>query len=353
MYPLSEVLLLLTCATIASCDDFDEIAAWGRHHLERLRRFSPFPFGIPSERWLRTLVNRVDPILFGCCFEDWIRALWPGRHDLIAIDGKTSRRTHDKGKSLKALHTLTADATHARLALAQLSVPEKTKEITAIPELLDHLAGTGQLEGALVTIDAMGCQVEIADRMVAHKADVLLALKGNQVTLEREVEDDFRTAPADELVTKSTLEKGHGRIEARTDTASAVVDGIKSDRSYPGQPNFTPIKTIVRVVHRTELKDRCTFDERLYISSAPLEIERLAQGVRGHWGVESRHWLLDLEFKDDRSRYRSGHGAKNMATVRRFALGLVRANNSRGSVKTRRKTASWDPEFLIKLLQIK
>jgi predicted transposase YbfD/YdcC len=352
MYPLSEVLLLLTCATIASCDDFDEIAAWGRHHLERLRRFSPFPFGIPSERWLRTLVNRVDPILFGCCFEDWIRALWPGRHDLIAIDGKTSRRTHDKGKSLKALHTLTAYATHARLALAQLSVPEKTNEITAIPELLDHLAGTGQLEGALVTIDAMGCQVEIADRIVAHKADFLLALKGNQLTLEREVEDYFRTAPADELVTKSTLEKGHGRIEARTDTASAVVDGIKSDRSYPGQPNFTPIKTIVRVVHRTELKDRCTFDERLYISSAPLEIERLAQGVRGHWGVESRHWLLDLEFKDDRSRYRSGHGAKNMATVRRFALGLVRANNSRGSVKTRRKTASWDPEFLIKLLQI-
>ena len=173
------------------------------------------------------------------------------------------------------------------------------------------------------------------------------------MTLEREVEDDFRTAPADELVTTSTLEKGHGRMEARTDTASAVVDGIKSDRSDPGQPNFTHIKTIVRVVNRTELKDRCTFDERLYISSAPLEIERLAQGVRGPWGVESRHWLLDGEFKDDRSRDRSGHGAKNMATVRRFALGLVRANNSRGSVKTRRKTASWDPEFLIKLLQIK
>jgi len=240
---------------------------------------------------------------------------------------------------------------NARLALAQLSVPEKTNEITAIPELLDHLAGTGHLEGALVTIDAMGCQVEIADRIVAHKADFLLALKGNQLTLEREVEDYFRTALADELVTN--LEKGHGRIEARTYTASAVVDWIKSDRSYPGQPNFNHIKTIVRVVNRTELKDRCTFDERLYISSAPLDIERLAQGVRGHWGVESMHWLLDVEFKDDLSRYRSGHGAKNMATVRRFALGLVRANNSRGSVKTRRKTASWDPEFLIKLLQIK
>jgi hypothetical protein len=177
MYPLSEVLLLLTCATIASCDDFDEIAAWGRHHLEFLRRFALFHFGIPCERWLRTLVNRVDPILFGRCFEDWIKALWPGRHDLIAIDGKTARRTHDKAKGLKALHTLSAYATNARLTLAQLSVPEKTNEITAIPELLDHLAETGQLAGALVTIDAMGCQVAIADKIVAHKADFLLALK--------------------------------------------------------------------------------------------------------------------------------------------------------------------------------
>src|SRR3954468_24945089 len=226
MYPLSEVLLLLTCATIASCDDFDDIAAWGRHHLELLRRFSPFHFGIPSERWLRTLVNRVDPILFGRCFEDWIRALWPGRHDLIAIDGKTSRRTHDKGKSLKALHTLTAYATHARLALAQLSVPEKTNEITAIPELLDHLAGTGQLEGALGTIDAMGCQVEIADKIVAHKADYLLALKGHHPPPEADVVDSCRTAPAAELVSNTTVEKGHGRIETRTYTASKSVEWI-------------------------------------------------------------------------------------------------------------------------------
>jgi hypothetical protein len=138
MYPPSEVLLLLTCATIASCDDFDEIALWGEHHLDSLRRFAPFHFDIPCERWLRTLVNRVEPILFGRCFENWIRALWPDRHDLIAIDGKTSRRTHDKGKGLKALHTLSAYATNARLTLAQLSVPEKTNEITAIPELLDQ-----------------------------------------------------------------------------------------------------------------------------------------------------------------------------------------------------------------------
>ncbi len=353
MYPLSEVLLLLTCATIASCDDFDEIAAWGKHHLEVLRRFAPFHFGIPCERWLRTLVNRVDPVMFGRCFEGWIKALWPGRHDLIAIDGKTSRRTHDKGKGLKALHTLSAYATNARLTLAQLSVPEKTNEITAIPELLDHLAETRQLDGALVTIDAMGCQVEIADKIVAHKADFLLALKGNQLTLETEVEDYFRTAPDGEIVRKTTVEKGHGRIETRIFTASKAVDWIKSDKSYPGQPRFNHIKTILKVVNQTEFKDHCTQDDRLYISSTTLDIDRLAHGARGHWGVESMHWLLDVTFGDDRSRYRTGSGAKNMAVVRRFALGLVRANKDKGSVKTRRKSASWDPNFLLTILQIK
>jgi predicted transposase YbfD/YdcC len=353
MYPLSEVLLLLTCATIASCDDFDEIAAWGTHHLDVLREFAPFHFGIPCERWLRTLVNRVDPILFGRCFEDWIKALWPDRHDLIAIDGKTARRTHDKGKGLKALHTLSAYATNARLTLAQLSVPEKTNEITAIPELLDHLAETGQLEGALVTIDAMGCQVAIADRIVTHKADFLLALKGNQLTLETEVEDYFRTAPESELVRKTTVEKGHGRIETRIFTASKTVDWITSSRAYPGQPRFQHIRSILKVVNRTEFKDRCTTDTRLYISSAPLDIERLAHGSRAHWGVESMHWLLDTAFKDDLSRYRTGFGAKNMAVIRRFSLGLIRADKSKGSVKTKRKSASWDPAFLRTLLQIK
>src|ERR1019366_2000040 len=157
----------------------------------------------------------------------------------IASDGKTARRTHDHRKGLKALHTLSAYATTAKLTLAQLSVPEKTNEITAIPELLDQLAEHGQLEGALVTIDAMGCQVDIADKIVAHKADYLLALKGNQPTLEADVVDYFRTAPAAELVTKTTVEKAHGRIETRNYTASKAVDWIVSDRSYPGQPRFT------------------------------------------------------------------------------------------------------------------
>jgi predicted transposase YbfD/YdcC len=352
MYPLKEVLLLVTCATIASCDDFDEIADWGEHNLDFLRRFSDYHHGIPCERWLRHLFNRVDPTLFALCFENWVAAQWPGRHEFIAIDGKTARRTHDRRKGLKALHTLSAYATVARLTLAQLSVPEKTNEITAIPDLLDHLAETKQLQGALVTIDAMGCQVDIAEKIIAHKADYLLALKGNQPNLETEVADYFHSAPNTEVVTKTTVEKGHGRIETRTYTASSKVDWITSERSYPGQPRFTGIKTLVKVVSRVEHADRSTFDTRYFICSATNDIDRIAQATRGHWAVESMHWLLDVEFGDDLSRYRAGHGAKNMAVLRRFALDLVRANNAKGSVKTRRKRASWNPAFLLEILQI-
>jgi predicted transposase YbfD/YdcC len=353
VYPLAEVFLLLTCATIASCDDFADIVAWGVHHLDFLRRFSAFHFGIPCVRWLRALVNRIDPVLFGRCFENWIAALWPDRHDLIAIDGKTSRRTHDTRKGLKALHTLSAYANNARLVLGQLGVPEKTNEIRAIPTLLDHLAETNQLKGALVTIEAIGCQIAIAEKIIEHQADSLLALKGNQPTLETEVADYFSSAPAEELVCKTTVEKGHGRIETRTYTASSKVDWIVSHRRYSGEQRLTTIKTILKVDLRTEYPGRSTFDTRLYISSAALDIERLANGVRGHWGVESMHWLLDVEFKDDLSRYRSGHGAKNMAIVRRFALGLVRANKSARSVKTRRKSAGWNPNYLLELLQLR
>lgn len=353
LFPLREVLLLVVCGTICTCDDFDDIVAWGETHLEFLRRFAPYHHGIPCERWLRILLNRIDPILFKDCFEDWVAAMWPERPDFIAIDGKTARRTHDRRKGAKALHTLSAYATTARLVLAQRSVPEKTNEITAIPELLDDLSERGQLKGALVSIDAMGCQVDIAEKIVVHGADYVLALKGNQSTLEADVTEYFRTAPQNEVVTKTTVEKGHGRIETRTYTGSANVDWIGSARSYPGKPRFTNIATLLMVQDRIEYADRTTLDTRFYISSAALDIERLASGVRGHWGIESMHWILDVEFADDLSRYRSGFGAKNMAVVRRFALGLVRASKTKGSVKTRRKKAGWNPEFLSQILQLK
>jgi predicted transposase YbfD/YdcC len=351
-YPLKEVLLLVTCATIASCDDFEAIVSWGEHHLAFLRRFSDFHHGVPCARWLRDLMNRIDPALFARCFEAFVASMWPNKHDFIAIDGKTARRTHDKSKGLKALHTLSAYATNARLTLAQLSVPEKTNEITAIPDLLDTLAEAGQLAGAVVTIDAMGCQVDIAQKILDHDAHYVLALKGNQPTLEANVVDYFKTAPPAEIVSITTVEKGHGRIETRRYVASTKVDWIASDRRYPGEPRFPGVATLIQVHSTTEQAGKTTRETRTYISSASLNIDRIAAAIRGHWGVESMHWILDVQFKDDLSRYRQGHGANNMAVVRRFALDLIRALKAKGSVKTRRLIATWSPEFLLKVLSI-
>jgi len=362
VYPISEVLLLIVCGTICSCDDFDDIVLWGEQHLDFLRTFSEFHFGIPCARWLRILLNRIDPDLFARCFESWIAALWPGRHDLIAIDGKTARRTHNRAKGIKALHTLSAYASTARLVLAQTSVPEKANEITAIPDLLDQLARANQLEGAIVTIDAMGCQVEIAGKILDLKADYILPVKGNQPTLANDIAAYFKTAPAAELITTSTLEKGHGRIERRTYTASKNIDWIQSDRSYPGQPRFRGVQTIIKVEDQTELADKCTYDTRFYIASIPLDIERIAKAIRGHWDVESLHWSLDVTFHEDLSRYRARSGAKNMAVVRRFAFNLVKQvtrktgkrpnSKATASLKSKRKIASWNPAFLLEVLNV-
>lgn len=351
-YPLDEMLLLVTCATICSCDDFEDIAEWGETHLDFLREFSEYHFGIPCARWLRDLLNRIDPAIFAKCLDDWTASFWPGKPDNIAIDGKTARRTHDRGKGRKALHTLSAYATNARLVLAQTSVPEKANEITAIPDLLEQLAEAGQLKGSLVTIDAMGCQYEIADKIVGHGADYILTVKGNQPTLEADIISYFDTAPAEECVTTTTVEKGHGRLETRTYIASQTVDWLTSPGTDAARPKFASVKTILRVLSEVECKGTVTTEHRHYISSATPPIDRLAEATRGHWTVENQvHWVLDVEFKDDLARYRVPHGAKNMAAVRRFALNLIRRHPSKGSIKIKRKRAGWNPAFLREVLQ--
>ena len=231
-------------------------------------------------------------------------------------------------------------------------MPEKTNEITAIPDLLDTLAEAGQLAGAVVTNAAMGCQVGIAQAIINHGADYVLSLKGNQPTLEADVLNYFRTAPADEIVSTTTLEKGHGRIEIRKYRASAKVDWITSNRRYPGEPRFPSIKTLVEVQRTTEHAGQIRRETSIYISSLALGIDRIATAIRGHWGVEAMHWILDVQFKDDLSRYRQGHGARNMAVVRRFALDLVRAANIKGSVKKRRFIATLKPQALLQILNL-
>jgi predicted transposase YbfD/YdcC len=346
-FPLREVLFLVVCGTIASGDDYDDIVDWGEAHLSFLRRFSEFYYGIPCADWLRTIMNRIDPDLFAACFSSWVAECWPDRPDLVAIDGKTSRRSHDRKNGRKALHLVSAFATTSRLVLGQEAVDEKSNEITAIPALLKRI----DLHGALVSIDAMGCNPDIAQNILDAKADYLLAVKDNQPTLHADVRSYFDTAPAGAVERSKTVGKGHGRLEIRTHTVSHSVDWIASDRSYPGAPRFPNISTIAMVESRIERGDKIERERRTYISSRALSADAFADAVRSHWAIENNlHWTLDVTFLEDQSRLRAGYGARNMAIVRHFALNLVRQAADKRSIKRRRKRAAWDPDYLLQIL---
>jgi predicted transposase YbfD/YdcC len=350
-HPLPEVLLLMVCGTIADCDDYEGIAEWGNAHLAFLRRFLPYHHGVPGARWLNILMNRIDPGLFSAAFTAWVRETWPDRLDLVAIDGKTSRRSHDRSADRAPLHLVSAFATTSRLVLGQEAVADNANEITTIPLLIERLAANNGLKGALVSIDAIATNPTIAGAIRNAEADYLLAVKANQPTLRAEVESFFAHAPATGLQTTLDVDKGHGRIEQRTVTVAHEVAWLNGDRRFPGELRLPDIATIVRVASRAELKDRSRFETRYYVSSATLSATRAAEAVRTHWAIEnSLHWVLDVTFCDDQSRLRTGHGARNMAVVRHFAINLVRTLNDKRSVRLRRKCATWNPDYLAQIL---
>jgi predicted transposase YbfD/YdcC len=347
-YPLREVLFLVVCGTIANSDDYDDIVDWGEAHLEFLRRFSDFHHGIPCVDWLRTLLNRVDADLFSACFCSWVEECWPKHADLVAIDGKTSRRSHDRKAGRLPLHLVSAFATNSHLILGQEAVEEKSNEIIAIPALLERL----DLKGALVSIDAIGCNPTIAGAVVEAGADYLLAVKDNQLTLHAEIESYFATAPAKEIASAQTLDKGHGRLEIRNHKVSRTVDWVGSDRAFPGAKRFRNLAAIAVVETTTERGDKISTERRSYISSRPLSAEDFAQAVRSHWAIEnSLHWVLDVTFREDLCRLRTAHGARNMAVVRHFALNILRQAKDKRAIKRRRKAASWNHEYLLEMLQ--
>ena len=350
-HPLPEVLLLVVCASIASCDDFDDIAAWGETHLAFLRRFLPYHHGVPGARWLNILLNRLDPELFSDCFMAWARELRRDVPDLIAIDGKTSRRSHDRSAGKAALHLLSAFATREKLVLGQEAVAETSNEITAIPALLDRLAASGQLAGALVTIDAIASNPDIAKAITDHQADYLLAVKANQPSLHAEIQRFFADAPAANVDVHRDIDKGHGRIEERICRVSRQVDWLSGERRFPGEYRFERLAAIAMVEARVETRTKGWSERRYYITSRPLSAEAMAEAVRAHWRIENAlHWVLDVTFREDLARVRKGHGAKNMAVVRHFAINIVRNANDKRSLKTRRKLAGWSPDYLARLL---
>ena len=350
-HPLSEVLFLVVCGTICDCDDYDGIADWGETHLSFLRRYMPYHHGVPGGRWLTILMNRIDPALFSSCFTSWVRETWPDTPELVAIDGKTSRRSHDRNCGKAALHLVSAFATTSRLVLGQEAVADKSNEITAIPSLLERLGENDGLKGALVSIDAIATNATIATAIRNVGADYLLAVKGNQPTMRDDIERYFNDAPVESLATFTDIDKGHGRIDERTVTVSRETDWLSGARRFPGEMRLPAVKTIIRVRSHTLLKDRTRFETRYYISSAGLTAKQASNAVRGHWLIENAlHWTLDVVFNEDQSRLRKGHGANNMAIVRHFAFNLIRAVNDKRPLKRRRKMAAWSTDYLAEIL---
>ncbi len=346
IYPLREILFLVLSATLSGMEDFVEIRLWGQQRLDFLRRFLPFERGIPAHDTLNDVINAIDEELFKSCFASWVETLREQEPDIIAIDGKTSRRSHDRGRD--PLHMVSAWATRQRLVLGQEAIEHKSNEIVAIPRLLERL----ELKGALVTIDAMGTQSEIAEKIVAKGGDYLLALKANRPATYRDVVRFFAEPPADQLSEPfETVEKDHGRLESRRHVVCHEVDWLFSDRRYPDEPRFPHLAMIAMVETQVERQGRLEQERRYYLSSAKLDAKSFAAAVRAHWGIENRlHWVLDVVFHDDLARLRTGSGPQNMAVVKHMAMNLVRAQDDKHSLKVRRKLANLNPDYLQKLL---
>jgi len=354
LFPLPEVLLVVLCGTLAGAEDFVEIRRWGQVHQEFLRRLLPFKAGVPSHDTLNDVINAIDGALFAQCFTAWVEGLRePAKAsattpEIVAIDGKTSRRTHDRSKDRGPLHMVSAWASSQRLVLGQQACEAKSNEITAIPLLLERLA----LTGALVTIDAMGTQTKIAQAILDRGGDYLLALKDNQASLHDEIKRYLDDPVAKIHSQFETIDGDHGRIEVRRHLVSHDVDWLMTNRRFPGEPRFPGLRAIAVVEAEVERNGSTSLERRYYLSSLPLDAKLLAHGVRCHWHVENRlHWVLDVVFHEDLSRLRSGAGPQNMATVRHMAMNLLRGPKDKHSLKVRRKSAAWDTAYLEALLR--
>ena len=353
LFPLPEVLLLVLCGTLAGAEDFVEIRRWGQMHQAFLRRLLPFKAGIPSHDTLNDVINAIDGALFAQCFTAWVETLRdptpaPDAPEIVAIDGKSSRRTHDRSRDRGPLHMVSAWASRQRLVLGQQACAAKSNEITAIPLLLERLA----LAGALVTIDAMGTQTRIAQAILDRGGDYLLAVKDNQPSLHDEIRRYLDDPEAAIHSRCETTDGDHGRVELRRHRVSHDVDWLTTARRFPGEPRFPGLRAIAVVEAEVERNGATSRERRHYLSSLPLDARLFAAAVRCHWHVENRlHWVLDVVFHEDLSRLRSGAGPQNMATVRHMAMNLLRGPKDKHSLKVRRKSAAWDTAYLEALIR--
>ena len=345
-YPLDEILLLCLLAVVAGADCIVEIARFGQKKHDLLRRFRPFANGTPSHDQLGDILTSLDAQAFQRCFVAWVASLTGVEPDVIAIDGKTLRRSSQKKGGSAPIHMVSAFAARQRLVLGQVKVAEKSNEITAIPKLLAMM----DIENAIVTIDAMGCQRDIAQAIIDKKADYILALKGNQSTLRDDV-DLFVTEQRakgfkDAIVSRDTIVDGdHGRIETRTTTVIHQV-GWLDDHRWPG------LKSIVVIDSRREIAGKIQTETRLYITSLVLLAHVVGPLVRHHWAIENGlHWVMDMVFRDDECRVRTDHAPANFATIKHMALNLTRIAPGKDSLRVKRKVAAWDDDFLADVIR--
>jgi len=346
IYPLPEVLLLCLLAVLAGAETFVDIARFGEKKIELLRRFRPFRHGTPAHDHLGDILSVLDAEQFQRCFVDWVAVLTGASREVIAIDGKTLRRSGGKKDAQAAVHMVSAFAAHQRLVLGQVKVADKSNEIVAIPKLLDLLA----IEGAIVTIDAIGCQRDIAEKILAKKADYVLALKGNQGTLREDVElfaveqkaADFTDA---KVTRHQTVDGDHGRIETRTTTAIHDVGWLQQRHQWPG------LQGVVMVESTREIANQIERETRFYITSLAWLADQLGPVIRSHWAIEnSLHWVMDMVFRDDECRVRTDQAPANFTTLKHMAHNLIRKAPGKDSLRLRRKTAGWDDDFLASLL---
>ena len=350
LHLLIDIVTITICAVICGADGPSDIEQYGHEKYEWLKTFLTLPNGIPSHDTIGRVLGRIDPKHFQSCFLRWMQHICQlSSGEVVPIDGKTLRHSYDTLLDQSAIHMVSAWAATNRMVLGQLKVAEKSNEITAIPELIDAL----DIAGCIVTIDALGCQKEIAYRIIENQADYVLALKGNQEHLYDDVKQLFHALVGQDTLSPAldyyeTFDERHGRIEVRRYWTTSLLDTLRTKEQWRS------LQTVGMVESERSLNGNTTTEQRYYILSLPNNARTFGTSVRAHWGIENAvHWVLDVAFREDMSRIRMDYGPENFALIRHIALNLLRQETSfKGSIKTKRLKAGWNNAYLAKVLGV-